>query len=220
VNYLALLGWSYDETTTFMSLPDLVERFDLSRVSRNPAAFDVEKLEWMNGHDIRESDDARVGELVSAELLHRGVDADATIVARAVPLIKERMKTVLEGADQIAFLFADDVRPDDRALEWLGPDRADLLREAASRLEAVEDWTHDEIERVIRGLRADLGLSSKNAFMPIRCAITGSTTTPPLFESIELLGRWRTLERLRAAVAPTPAVSGAPDGSPDAPDLA
>jgi len=133
VNYLALLGWSYDETTTFMSLPDLVERFDLSRVSRNPAAFDVEKLEWMNGHDIRESDDARVGELVSAELLHRGVDADATIVARAVPLIKERMKTVLERADQIAFLCADDVRPDDRALEWLGPDRADLLREAASR---------------------------------------------------------------------------------------
>ena len=201
VNYLALLGWSYDETTTFLSLPELVERFDLSRVSRNPAAFDVEKLEWMNGHYIRESDDVRIGELVSAELLHDGVDADSTVVARAVPVIKERMKTVPEGAGQIRFLFQTAVDPDERARMWLGSERADLLREAASRLEAVEEWTHEEIERVIRQLQADLGLSSKNAFMPIRCAITGRTTTPPLFESIELLGKERTLERLRAAIA-------------------
>jgi glutamyl-tRNA synthetase len=200
VNYLALLGWSYDELTTFMSLAELTERFDLSRVSRNPAAFDVEKLEWMNGHYLRESEDSRIGELVGAELLHQGVDADALVVARAVPLIKERMKTIPEGAQQIRFLFVETVQPDERALRWLGPDRTDLLREAVSRLEAVEDWTHEEIERVVRGLQADLGLSSKNAFMPIRCALTGSTTTPPLFESMALLGKDRTLRRLREAI--------------------
>jgi glutamyl-tRNA synthetase len=200
VNYLALLGWSYDESTTFMTFAELVRRFDLSRVSRNPAAFDVEKLEWMNGHYIRESDDARIGELVSAELLHEGVDADAQVVARAVPLIKERMKTIPEGAGQLRFLFVEELEPDEKAQKWLGPDRIEVLREAVSRLQASRGWTHDEIERVVRGVQSELGLSSRNAFMPIRCALTGSTTTPPLFESMELLGKERTLARLRAAL--------------------
>jgi glutamyl-tRNA synthetase len=199
VNYLALLGWSYDDTTTFFALDELVERFDLDRISRNPAAFDVDKLLWMNGHYIREAPDGRIGELVAGELLHEGVDADAAVVARAVPVIKERMRTVPEGAGQLRFLFVQDVPPDDKAAKWLGPERAEFLLEAASRLEAVEDWTHEEIERVVRKLQADRGLSSKQAFMPIRAAITGSTTTPPLFESMELVGRDRTLQRIRRA---------------------
>src|SRR5438552_2830432 len=98
VNYLALLGWSFDETTTFFSMADLVERFDLSRVSHNPAAFDRDKLEWMNGHYIREAEDARLTELVAETLLGEGVDAPLDQVGRAVPLAKERMRTTREGA--------------------------------------------------------------------------------------------------------------------------
>jgi len=199
VNYLALLGWSYDETTTFFSPDELIERFDLGRVSHNPAAFDGDKLQWMNGHYIRESDDSRLTELLIVALLHEGIDADPVLVARATPLIKERMHTIREGAELIRFLFVEEIRPDEKAAKLLGADRAEYLREVASRLEGIEDWTHTEIERVLRDLQQGSGMSAKNAFQPIRAAVTGTLVSPPLFESIELLGKERTLARLRTA---------------------
>jgi len=201
VNYLALLGWSYDETTTFFDRSQLVKRFDLARVSHNPAAFDAQKLEWMNGHYIREASDTRLAELVSDELLHQGLDVDLSVVASAIPLIKERMRTVVEGASLIRFLF-EDVTPDQKAAKLLGPDRADYLMAAIARLEAVEAWTHQGIEAALRSLRDEWGLSATKAFQPIRAAVTGTLVSPPLFESLALLGRERTLDRLRAAAAP------------------
>jgi glutamyl-tRNA synthetase len=199
VNYLALLGWSYDGETTFFSRDELIEKFDLAKVSHNPAAFDVDKLTWMNGHYIREADDARLGELVHQALLSEGLDANRQPVAAAIPLIKTRMQTIPEGAGLIRFLFVDDVVPDDAAKKMLGAERADYLREAASRLEAIEEWTHQEIDRVLRALKDERGLSSKQAFQPIRAAVTGTLVSPPLFESLELLGQERALGRLRAA---------------------
>jgi glutamyl-tRNA synthetase len=199
VNYLALLGWSYDAETTFFSREELIEKFDLSKVSHNPAAFDVDKLTWMNGHYIREADDARLGELVHQALLSEGLDANRQPVAAAIPLIKTRMQTIPEGAGLIRFLFVDEVVPDDAAKKMLGAERADYLREAASRLEAIEEWTHQEIDRVLRALKDERGLSSKQAFQPIRAAVTGTLVSPPLFESLELLGQERALGRLRAA---------------------
>ncbi len=201
VNYLALLGWSFDETTTFFSREELTERFDLPRVSHNPAAFDGQKLEWMNGHYIREADDARLTELLVEALFREGLEAELQTIAAAVPLVKERMRTINEGVDLVRFLFVEQVEPDQKARRMLGPERSELLREAASRLEAIEDWTAGEIERVLRALQEDSGLSPKLAFQPIRAAVTGTLVSPPLFESIALLGKDRTLERLRAAVA-------------------
>jgi glutamyl-tRNA synthetase len=198
VNYLALLGWSYDSSTTFFDRDQLVERFDLSRVSHNPAAFDPQKLQWMNGHYIREASDDRLTGLLAARLTAAGVTADEATVAAAVPLVKERMRSLVEGASMLRFLF-EDVEPDQKAAKLLGPERADYLREAASRLEAVEEWKSEEIERVLRGLQEESGLSPKQAFQPIRAAVTGTVVSPPLFESIALLGRERTLRRLRAA---------------------
>lgn len=199
VNYLALLGWSYDATTTFFTPEELIERFDLRRVSHNPAAFDREKLLWMNGHYIREARDERLAGLLVEHLRAEGLDADPATVAAAVPLVKERMHTVAEGVAYLRFLFVDDVAPDEKAAKMIGPEHADLLREAASRLEAIEDWSHEEIERVLRLLQQDLQLSSKNAFQPIRAAITGTLVSPPLFESLALLGRERSLVRIRRA---------------------
>jgi glutamyl-tRNA synthetase len=198
VNYLALLGWSFDETTTFFALDDLVERFDLSRVSRNPAAFDFQKLEWMNGHYLRETPDERLAPLFSDALERAGVIADTETVAAAAPLVKERMRTLVEGVELVRFLFAD-VTPDAKAMKMLGPERADLLRVAADALEALDPWTHEEIERVLRALQEESGLSPKQAFQPIRAAVTGTLVSPPLFESIALLGRDRTVARLRSA---------------------
>jgi glutamyl-tRNA synthetase len=201
VNYLALLGWSFDETTTFFDRKDLIEKFDLSRVSHNAAAFDADKLRWMNGHYIRETPDDRLTGLLMEALAQEGLSADQETVAAAVPLVKTRMHTLKEGVELVRFLFTD-VEPDEKARKMLGPERAEYLREVASRLEAVDDWRADEIERLLRALQAERELSSNQAFQPIRAAVTGTLVSPPLFESIELLGRERTLARLRAIASP------------------
>ncbi len=198
VNYLALLGWSFDETTTFMTREELIARFDLSRVSRNPAAFDRQKLEWMNGRYIRETPDERMAELLAEELFAEGVPGDFDVVRAAVPLVKERMKTIPEGAEMLRFLFQD-VTPDEKAQKQLGPEAAPLLTEAASRLGAIEDWSTEKIHRVLEAMADDLGMSKKQAFQPLRAAVTGAVVSPPLFESMALLGRDRTLARLRSA---------------------
>lgn len=198
VNYLALLGWSFDAKTTFFSLAELIERFDLGRVSHNPATFDLEKLTWMNGHYIRQAEGERLAGLLSADLAGRGIVADPAVVGRGVPLVRERMHTIQEGAGLLEFLFTD-AGPDERARKMLGPERASLLHDAADRLEKAEPWTHQEIERELRDLQASSGLSARNAFQPIRAAVTGTLVSPPLFESIELLGRDRSVVRLRRA---------------------
>jgi glutamyl-tRNA synthetase len=202
VNYLALLGWSYDEHTTFFTIDELIERFDLSRVSHNPAAFDVEKLEWMNGHYIREAPDSRLTELLVEALFQERIEADLQTVAAAVPMIKERMKTIKEGVELIRFLFDDDMEPNEKARKVLAG-QGELLKEAAFRLEAVQSWNHEEIQPVLEGLAAELNLSKSKAFQPIRAAVTRSTISPPLFESLEVLGKERSLARLRAAAEST-----------------
>ncbi|MBA3551984.1 MAG: glutamate--tRNA ligase [Actinobacteria bacterium] len=201
VNYLALLGWSYDETTTFFSRDELVDRFDLSRVSHNPAAFDMQKLEWMNGHYIREATDTRLTEVVTEALRGGALVPDPSVVAAAIPLVRERMSTIEEGGRLLRFLFTDDVVPDEKAANAISKAGVGFLREAASRLEAVEDWTAEEIKRVLILFQEDSHMSRRDAFAPIRAAVTGSTVSPPLYESIELLGRDRTLARLRSTGA-------------------
>jgi glutamyl-tRNA synthetase len=199
VNYLALLGWSLDDHTTFFTRDELITQFDLSRVSHNAAAFDREKLRWMNGHYIREADDERLADLLTEALRREGLDPDLVTVRAVIPLIKERMHTIREGVEYVRFLFVDEVEPDTKAAKLLGPDRADYLKEVASRLEGLDEWRHQEIDRLLRAIQEEHGLSSRQAFMPIRAAITGSTVSPPLFESMELLGRERTLEWIRKA---------------------
>jgi glutamyl-tRNA synthetase len=199
VNYLALLGWSYDEHTTFFTREELIDHFDLSRVGRNPARFDQDKLLWMNGHYIRESDDSRLTELLVEVLFRDGVEADLATVRAAVPLVRERMKTLNEGGAMLRFLFVPEVEPDAKARKMLGPERSEYLEEVWRRLEALDDWTAPAIEAALRSLQAERGLSSNQAFQPVRAAVTGTLVSPPLFESLELLGEERALDRLRAA---------------------
>jgi glutamyl-tRNA synthetase len=199
VNYLALLGWSLDDHTTFFSREELIEHFDLSRVSHNAAAFDRDKMRWMNGHYIRESDDDRLADLLAEAVQLEGLEPDPVTVRAAIPLVKERMHTIREGVDYVRFLFVSDVTPDPKAAKLLGPDRAEYLKEVASRLEGLDEWRHEDIDQLLRTIQEEQQLSSRQAFMPIRAAITGSTVSPPLFESMELLGRDRTLERIRKA---------------------
>ncbi len=201
VNYMALLGWSKDASTTFLSLEDLVREFDVSHVSRNPAVFDLQKLEWLNGHYVRLADDERLTDLLAGAAAAEGLVADRSTIAAAVPLIKERMHTVSEGLGLIRFLFVDDLEPDEKAARMLAGDRAEVLDQALRRLEALPEWSAQAIHDALQALRDELALSSKNAFQPVRAAVTGTLVSPPLFESMELLGRDRSLARLRAAAA-------------------
>ncbi|TMK84077.1 MAG: glutamate--tRNA ligase, partial [Actinobacteria bacterium] len=203
VNYLALLGWSYDDTTTFFDRQELIAKFDLGRVSHNAAAFDPEKLRWMNGHYIRESPDDRLVDLLAKGLEQEGVAVDAGLLAAAVPLVKTRMHTIVQGVELLRFLFVARVEPDEKARKMLGGERPEYLREVAARLEGIEDWRAQEIRRILEALKGERELSSTQAFQPIRAAVTGTLVSPPLFESIELLGPGRTLARLREAASAT-----------------
>jgi glutamyl-tRNA synthetase len=200
VNYLALLGWSYDDHTELFTRDQLVEYFDLARVARNPAVFDPEKLEWMNGHYVREAPDELLAERINEVLRTAGVDADLETVRRAVPLVKERMKVLSEAVGLLRFLFVE-VEPDEKARALIDKAGPKHFRLAADRLSGLSEWTAEEIHQALDGLAKELGLSRTKAWQPVRAVVTGSTVSPPLPESIALLGRDSTLARLEAAAA-------------------
>jgi glutamyl-tRNA synthetase len=197
VNYLALLGWSYDDHTELFGRDDLVAHFDLKRVSRNPAMFDQEKLDWMNGHYIREADTDRLAGLLRERLTSLGIDADPAVVREGTTLVQERSRTVNEAADMLRFLFGD-VEPNEKARKLVAG-QGEHLAAVADRLEALEDWSVESIHGALESLAEERGLSKTKAFQPIRAAVTFSNVSPPLFESLALLGRERSLERIRRA---------------------
>ena len=196
VNYLALLGWSKDAETTFLTREELVAAFDLSRVSSNPAAFDTKKLEWMNNHYIQQLDHEELAARCLHFLTAAGLSPDLELLRRAMPLVRERMKRLTESVDLLTFLFTDDVEVDEKARAVIAKAPEGYLGRVAEALTAVDPWTSQAIEAALDALAEHVGLSRKNAFQPVRAAVTGSTVSPPLPESMELLGRDRTLERL------------------------
>ena len=195
VNYLALLGWSYDDKTNVFSVDELIERFSLERVGKNPAAFDVAKLEWLNGHYIRSLSDEELARRAAPFCARAGFDADLPTLTAVAPLIKERLKRLDEAPAMVRFLF-EEVAPEGKALAALDG-QEDYLAAAAGALERLEKWTTPSIEEALRALADERGLKPKQAFQPIRAAVTGTLVSPPLFESIELLGLEETLRRLR-----------------------
>jgi glutamyl-tRNA synthetase len=194
VNFLALLGWSYDDRTTIMSRGELIERFSLERVQPSPATLDYQKLDWMNGVYLRALAPQEFAEALVRYLRDEGYEWDEELVRRAAPLVQEKIKRLGEFPDFARFLF-EDVQPDPALLDGSRP----ILLAAAERLREVEPFGAEQIEQALRGLAEELDLSPRKAFQPIRIAVTGSKVSPGLFESIELLGRERVLERLNAA---------------------
>jgi glutamyl-tRNA synthetase len=187
MNFLALLGWAPDGETTIMSRDELIGRFDLDRVIKSPAAFDYEKLDWMNGVYLRAmSPEGYADALV--EFL--GPAWDAATVRAAAPLVQEKITRLGEFPEFAGFLFHD-VEPDPADLDL------DVLAAAAETLAGVEPWEAERIEEALRGLAGRLELSPRKAFQPIRVAVTGSRVSPGLFESLELLGKERSLARLQ-----------------------
>jgi len=207
VNYLALLGWSLDEHTTFLSREELIRAFDLSRVSHNPAAFDIEKLRWMNGHYIQQMPPGELAGMLFELLSEAGLTPDMETLLEAVPLVNERMKLLTEGVEMLRFLFVEDVTPNERAEKLIEKAGADHLRAALEELRHADPWNAETITEALTRLQETLGLSRTKAWQPIRAAVTGSDVSPPLPESLALLGRERTLERIEAGISALGAVS-------------
>ena len=203
VNYLALLGWSLDDHTELFSLADLERLFSLERVSRNPAAFDTKKLDALNGHYLRQLDPADFAARALPFVVAAAYPAaDPALLAEAAPLVQERVNHLTEVPGMVGFLLTDEVELDPAAAaKVLTDDGRAFLAEAGKRLEEVEPWTAAGVEATLRGLQTERDLKPKTAFQPVRLAITGRLVSPPLFESMELLGKPRSLARLERAAA-------------------
>ena len=201
MNYLALLGWSKDESTTFLARDELVAAFDLSRVSSNPAAFDTQKLEWMNNHYLQSLSDDDLAARCMHFMTEAGLLPDPPTLRAAMPLVRERMKRLTEAPELLRFLFTDDMRPNEKAAALIDKAPPGYLKEAADALDRVQVWNHDQIVEALDAVAAAAGLNRTKGWQPIRAAVTGSNVSPPLPESLALLGRERTVARLRAAAA-------------------
>ena len=208
-NYLALLGWSLSEDRDRFSLAEMAEAFDISRVNASPARFDLKKCTALNADWIRllDADEfvARLGAFLADQ---RSVDLDAParqVVSDAASLVQERVETLAQAADMLSFLLVDEeafsVDPADAA-KMLTADNAPVLQSAVEALDELSDWSTSAIEAALRASLVDgLGLKPRLAFGPVRVAISGRRVSPPLFESLELLGRERSIGRLTAALA-------------------
>lgn len=210
-NYLALLGWSLSEDQDRFSLQDMAGAFDVARVNPSPARFDLKKCTALNADWIRAIAPDDFADRLLAFLVRRGVvsddpsDARRAVVRQAVPLVQERVETLGQAATMLQFLLVDDAEfavDADDAAKQLTPDTAATVDAALSALADVDVWDAIAVEAALRAALVDgLGLKPKLAFGPVRVAVTGRRVSPPLFESIELLGRDRTVARLRAAQA-------------------
>jgi glutamyl-tRNA synthetase len=199
INYLALLGWSPGDDRELLSRTELIELFDLTRVSSNPAAFDTEKLTWLNNRYIQSLGDDELAARCVHFLVEAGVGVDPALLRAAMPLVKERMKTLAEVVELLRFLFSDDITPNEKASDILSKAPPGYLKDAAAALDASSPWNAERIIETLDSLAQGAGLNRTKGWQPIRAAVTGSNISPPLPESLALLGRERTLERIRAA---------------------
>jgi glutamyl-tRNA synthetase len=191
INYLALLGWGYDDVTTFFSVRELQERFTLERVSKAPAVFDEQKLRWMNGRYLRELD---VDDLTARLEAFTG----RTGLRGAVEITQDKISTLKEFWP-LARSFFDGPLDDPAAREKvLGPDDArEALGDVRTALaDLPEPWTVEEVEQGLRSVVERTGRKPKAVFQPLRVALTGTTVSPGIFETVALLGRDETLARL------------------------
>ncbi|TFV89076.1 glutamate--tRNA ligase [Blastococcus sp. CT_GayMR16] len=210
-NYLALLGWSIAEDRDIFSLAEMVEAFDVTRVSANPARFDLKKAEAINATHLRalplEDFITRVLPfLAAAGLVGEPPTAEQRRILEAIaPLAQERMIVLSDAVGLLRFLFVDEVEVEEAAAaKNLRPEDAEILDAATAVLRELPEWSTPAIEEALKAALVEgLGRKPRQAFGPVRVAVSGRTVSPPLYESMELLGRERTLDRLAAARALT-----------------
>ena len=206
-NYLALLGWSPGDDKENITMQELVDLFTVERVNSSPARFDMKKLEAINGDKIRALTQDKFLEwalpfLTNAKVI-TGSSDEIDLVKRALPIIQERIVTLGEIPAMLNFLFVKNfsVDPDEKP-KLAETGAQEVLKVALSKVEPLENWNHTAIEEVLRkALIEDMGLKPRIAFSALRIAVTGSHISPPLFESLELLGKAGSIARIKQAIS-------------------
>jgi glutamyl-tRNA synthetase len=198
MNFLALLGWAPDGETTIMSPDELVDRFTLERVGASPATLDYQKLDWMDGVYLRALAADAYADALVAYLREQGYEWPEERIRAAAPLVQEKIERLGQFPEFAGFFFERRNGSDASALD------GSVLAAAEETLAGLEPFTAEAIESALRDLAERIGQKPRQAFQPIRVAVTGSIVSPGLFESIELLGREETLARIRDARAAAP----------------
>ncbi len=203
INFLARVGWSYDDKTEYFTRQELIEKFDLSGVNKSPAAFSYKKLEAMNGHYIRRLAPDDLAERLRPFLAEAGLDLDRDTVRRLVPLVQERLKVLGDVVPLTDTLFVDELSYDPALLIGKKMTAAQSLAalQAARRIIAdAPDFADETLEPPLRALADELGLKAGQLFGIIRVAVTGKKVSPPLFGTMSLIGREKVLHRLDVAL--------------------
>ena len=206
-NYLALLGWSPGDDKENITMQELVELFTVERVNSSPARFDMKKLEAINGDKIRALTQDKFLEwalpfLTNAKVIS-GSNDEIELVKKALPIIQERIVTLSEIPAMLNFLFVKEFAVDQEEKPKLAEAGAqEVLKVALSKIEPLDNWNHTAIEEVLRkALIEEMGLKPRIAFSALRIAVTGSHISPPLFESLELLGKAGSIARIKQAIS-------------------
>jgi len=203
VNFLALLGWAYDDKTELFTREELIERFGLEKVNPAPSVLSEEKLDWMNGVYIRQLEPNDLAKRLLPFLEKAGLKADMETVCRLVPLIQERMKVLSDGVELVDFFFQEEMAYDPQLLigkKMTAQESYAALKVTRERLEELPLFDEESLEKALRQMADDLCLTAGQLFGIIRVATTRKRVAPPLFGTLAVLGRERVLHRIDLAL--------------------
>lgn len=203
INWVSLMGWSYDDRTEFFTMRDLIEKFSLQKLNPSPAAINFSKLDYFNGLHIRSLSDREIAKRIKPYFLKENIMVDDRKLEKIAPLIRERM-TTLDDAPQLAgFFFEEEVFPNPQELiakDLTAKQSSEIAWKCLKVLEASGELTAANIEDPLRKVVEETGYSPGQVFGILRVAVTGRKVSPPLFESMEVIGREKVLERIRRAI--------------------
>jgi len=202
LNWIVLMGWGVAEGDV-LTLRDMIEKFDLEHLNPSPAAINFSKLDHFNGVHIRLLPDAELAARLKPFFLKAGLSMRDDVLMKVTPLIKERITTLDEAVNMAGFFFREEVRPqpDELVAQGLSPAQSlEAARQALKVLEATQPFTAEALEPPMRERVERMGLSAGQVFGILRVAVTGQKVSPPLFESMEIVGREKVLERVREAI--------------------
>ncbi len=196
INYLVRLGWSYQDQEVF-SMEELIEKFSLESVSKSAGIFNPEKLLWLNGVHIRQSSAHYLAQETIPFLQKKGiVDIDLPTLVKAIEVSKEKVKTLLEMADMVDFLYLEIPAEEKLLQKFFTPEIKIILRQVTDVLQNLADWNHDAIAQVFNDKVAETGLGLGKIAHPFRIALTGRAISPGVFDVIHLAGREKTVKRM------------------------
>jgi glutamyl-tRNA synthetase len=203
INWISLMGWSYDDHTELFEMKDLIEKFNLAHLNPAPAAINFTKLDHFNGLHIRGLDIADLTKRIKPFFIEKGLAVDDATLLKITPIIQERIATLDEAVDMAGFFFKDDVQPNPDELvakDLTAAQSADVIKQVLAILDKLPDVALQNAEPPLRAFVDQSGLSAGQVFGMIRVAVTGQKISPPLFESMEIIGKEKVVARLQRAV--------------------